>query len=53
MLKENLGLKDSLEERGFDVKGNTVNLKEVYSVFSRDGEDVDMEEVVDESSDAD
>lgn len=53
LLKENLGLKDSLEERGFDVKGNTVNLKEVYSVFSGNGEDVDMEEVVDEPSDAD
>lgn len=51
LLKENLGLKDTLEEKGFDVKKNTVNLKQVYSVFSDDSDSVDMEEVVDEPSD--
>ena len=51
LLKENLGLKDTLEEKGFDVKKNTVNLKQVYSVFADDSDSVDMEEVVDEPSD--
>jgi hypothetical protein len=53
LLKENLGLKDTLEEKGIDVKGNSLNLKEVYSVFADDSEDIDMEDVVDEPSDAD
>ena len=48
LLKENLGLKDTLEEQGYDVKGNTKNLKELYSVFAEDSS-IDMEEVVDES----
>ena len=51
LLKENLGLKDTLEEKGIDVKGNTVNLKQVYSVFADDSDSIDMEEVVDEPSD--
>lgn len=34
LLKENLGLRDTLEENGYDVKGNTQNLKEIYSVFA-------------------
>lgn len=38
LLKENLGLKDTLEEKGVDVKGNTHDLKELYSVFADDGE---------------
>ena len=38
LLKENLGLKDTLEEKGFDVKGNKQDLKELYSVFADDGE---------------
>lgn len=50
LLKENLGLKDTLEEKGIDVKGNTVNLKQVYSVFADDSDSIDMEEVVDEPS---
>lgn len=50
LLKENLGLKDTLEEKGIDVKGNTTNLKELYSVFanSDDIED-DPKEEPDES----
>ncbi len=51
ILKENLGLRDTLEENGFDVKSNTQNLKEIYSVFAGQ----DEEDVVDttESDDAD
>ena len=49
LLKENLGLKDTLEENGYDVKGNTQNLKEIYSVFAERDEDV----VESESDDAD
>lgn len=45
ILKENLGLKDTLEENGYDVKGNTKNLKEIYSVFAGQ----DEEEIIDES----
>ena len=48
LLKENLGLKDTLEEKGIEL--NTTNLKEIYSVFAGD-DDITMEEVVDESSD--
>ena len=51
LLKENLGLKDTLEEKGIDVTGNVVNLKEIYSVFADDSSDISMEEVVDEPSD--
>jgi len=51
LLKENLGLKDTLEEKGVDVTGNVVNLKEIYSVFADDSSDISMEEVVDEPSD--
>ena len=50
LLKENLGLKDTLEEKGINVKNNTVNLKEIYSVFADDSDSIDMEDVVDESS---
>ena len=48
LLKENLGLKDTLEEKGIEV--NTTNLKEIYSVFAGD-DDITMEEVIDEPSD--
>ena len=51
LLKENLGLKDTLEEKGINVKNNTVNLKEIYSVFADDSDSIDMEDVVDEHSD--
>lgn len=57
LLKENLGLRDSLEEKGVNIKENTVNLKDVYAIFANDDsieEAIDTEaEVVDESSDAD
>lgn len=49
LLKENLGLKDTLEEKGINVKEHTVDLKNLYSVFSAD----DTEEETDESADAD
>lgn len=48
LLKENLELKDTLEEKGIEV--NTTNLKEIYSVFAGD-DDISLEEVVDEPSD--
>lgn len=51
LLKENLGLKDTLEEKGVDVKENTTNLKELYSVFATiddDIVDVEMNEDDDE-----
>lgn len=50
LLKENIGLKDTLEEKGYDVKGNTQNLKEIYSVFAGQEEDIDEEP---ETADAD
>lgn len=54
LLKENLGLKDTLEDKGFDVKENTVDLKELYSVFADAGEETEMkEEEPDEFADAD
>ena len=46
LLKENLGLKDTLEEKGVDVKGNTQNLKEIYSVFA-EKEGLDETELAD------
>lgn len=51
ILKENLGLRDTLEENGFDIKGNIKSLKEIYSVLAGQ----DEEEIVDveESDDAD
>lgn len=52
LLKENLGLKDTLEEKGVDVKENTTNLKELYAVFANIDEE-EIEEVTDESDDAD
>lgn len=39
LLKENLELKDELVEQGVDVKGNTKNLKDIYSIFSEKDED--------------
>ena len=51
LLKENLGLKDTLEEKGVNVKEKTVNLKEVYSVFADAGEDSEI--IEDETDDAD
>lgn len=53
ILKENLGLKDTLEENGFDIKNNTKNLKEIYSIFADNTNAIDMEDVIDEQSDAD
>ena len=51
LLKENLGLKDTLEEKGINIKDKVVNLKEVYSIFAKDTDIIDMEKVVDEPSD--
>lgn len=51
LLKENLGLKDTLEEKGINIKDKVVNLKEVYSIFAKDTDTIDMEKVVDEPSD--
>ena len=54
LLKENLGLKDTLEDKGIDVKENTIDLKELYSVFADTGEETEMiEEESDEFADAD
>ena len=53
ILKENLGLRDTLEENGFDIKGNTRNLKEIYSIFADNTKAIDMEDVIDEQSKAD
>lgn len=54
LLKENLGLKDTLEEKGVNVKEKTVNLKEVYSVFADAGEDSEIiEDETDDDADAD
>ena len=54
LLKENLGLKDILEEQGIDVKQNTKNLKELYSVFADDGIiDSNAEEMDEEPTNAD
>lgn len=54
LLKENLGLKDTLEEKGVNVKEKTVNLKEVYSVFADTGEDSEIiEDETDDDADAD
>ena len=50
LLKENLGLKDTLEEKGININDSVVNLKEVYSVFATDSDTVDMENVIDEPS---
>lgn len=49
LLKENIGLKDTLEEKGYDVKGNTKNLKEIYSVFAGQEEDIDEEPETDDA----
>lgn len=53
LLKENLGLKNTLEEKGVDVKSCTRNLKEVYAVFSADDDEdvIDME--ISDETDAD
>ena len=47
LLKENLELKDTLTEQGFDVKNNTQSLKDIYSIFAG----YDEEEANDEESD--
>lgn len=47
LLRENLDLKDFIEEKGIDINKSLVNLKEVYSPFS----DVETEQIdnIDES----
>jgi hypothetical protein len=50
ILKENLALRDTLEEKGVDVKGETHSLKELYSVFAGNNEEATDES---ESDDAD
>ena len=49
LLKENLGLRDTLEENGFNIKDNTKSLKELYAVFASQDEVIDESE----SDDAD
>lgn len=46
LLRENMDLKDALSEKGYNVKSNTTNLKELYSVFrdTQDGIEFDQEE---------
>ncbi len=41
LLKENIDLKDYIEERGLNLKSNLVNLKNLYSPFSCIGEEED------------
>ena len=43
LLQENLDLKDYLEENGIDISFNLRNLKELYSPFSNEEEDVEDE----------
>lgn len=43
LLRENLDLKDYLEENGIDISLNLRNLKELYSPFSNEEEDVEDE----------
>ena len=45
LLRENLDLKDFIEEQGLDISFDLQNLKELYSPFSSDED----EEVYDES----
>lgn len=52
LLKENLGLKDTLEENGINIKGGIKHLKELYSVFA-DDDVIDVEGEIYESADAD
>lgn len=47
LLRENIDLKDYLEEQGFDLTGDTMNLRELYSVFS-DKEEQEEESEVDD-----
>lgn len=47
LLRENIDLKDYLEEQGFDLTGDTMNLRELYSVFS-DKEEQEEESGVDD-----
>lgn len=42
LLRENLDLKDTLAEKGIDVSDNTVNLKDIYSVFRDDDNGVEF-----------
>lgn len=42
LLKENIDLKDTIEERGLDIKKNLMNLKDIYSIFS-DNEEMEVE----------
>lgn len=51
LLKENLGLKDTLEEKGVDVKSNTQSLKELYSVFAGDDEATEEAEETEDDTD--
>ena len=53
LLKENLGLKDTLEENGITIKDGIRHLKDIYSVFAEDETVIDVEGEVNESADAD
>lgn len=44
LLRENLDLRDYMEEQGIDVKEGLVNFKEVYSVFSNNEEKEEEDE---------
>ena len=51
LLQENLDLKDYCEDKKIDITSKTVNLKEVYSVFSSEDEGDPLSEEVDENAD--
>lgn len=50
LLRENIDLKDTLEENEIDVQKDLLNLKDVYSVFSPLEEESDGEEVDEDDS---
>lgn len=45
LLQENIDLKDYIEEQNIDTKPNLRDLKQLYSVFSDESEDENIEEV--------
>lgn len=51
LLQENIDLKDYIEEQNIDTKPNLRDLKQLYSVFSDESEDENIEEVGSDESD--
>ena len=51
LLQENIDLKDYIEEQNIDIKPNLRDLKQLYSVFSDESEDENIEEVGSDGSD--